>query len=64
MIKKDCEYWETQEQNECYMFKPFDCSKCSKYKLKQRINIGIIGHVEHDKTTLTEALLKIMREKD
>lgn len=35
MIKKDCYYWQLQEKNECYMFKPYNCSKCLKYKAKK-----------------------------
>lgn len=63
MIKKDCEYWEAQEQNECYMFKSFDCSKCLKYKSINKINIGCIGHVGYGKATIAEVLKKYINKK-
>jgi len=41
---RDCTFWNGK--------------KCTNYEHKKKINIGVIGHVEHGKSTLIEALFK------
>lgn len=47
--------------SKCERYMP--CSSLKSKSTKLKINIGVIGHVEHDKTTLTKAVLKIIKEK-
>jgi len=45
-----------QQQNRSFAVETFDRSK-------PHINIGTIGHVDHGKTTLTQAITKVLSEK-
>jgi predicted GTPase len=59
-----------EDEKECLNFDDArsDCCCCEGYdtnchdyiseSTKPKINIGVIGHVEHGKSTLVEALLK------
>lgn len=51
-----------QQQTQVRYFAPPAASK--KYiRDKPHINIGTIGHVDHGKTTLTQAITKVLSEK-
>lgn len=63
-IKTDCEYWELEAKNECYMFKPFDCSTCKKCPQKRQINVGYIGPTGVGKGLLVKVLVEVLSNQE